>query len=142
MKILFISDVPIQNPTSGSEQVLYQQATGLALEGNSVFAITRENRNFKSIEFNHYGSLQNACYSVNTNKFSRSLLTILKEPPYLFDKFRGAIPFSLAISHQPLTCFSLIQSGKLKKMPLLYICHSPSHLEYELLNEPQLYLSR
>jgi hypothetical protein len=40
MKILFIADVPLDNPTSGSEQVLYQQATGLAEEGIDVYAIT------------------------------------------------------------------------------------------------------
>jgi hypothetical protein len=105
MKILFLSDVPVQNPTSGSEQVLYQQATGLTLEGNSVFAITRANRISESIEFNQYDNVQDACYSVNTNNSFLSLLTILRKPPYLFDKFRNAMPFSLAISHQPLTCF-------------------------------------
>ena len=135
MKILFLSDVPIQNPASGSEQVLYQQATGLALEGNNVFAITRLNRNFKSIEFSQNDNMQDACYSVNTNNSFPALLSILRNPPYLFDNFRNEIPFSLAISHQPLTCFSLILSGKLSEMPLLYVCHSPSHLEYELLNE-------
>jgi glycosyltransferase involved in cell wall biosynthesis len=135
MKILFLSDVPIQNPTSGSEQVLYQQAIGLALEGNSVFAITRVNRISESLEFNQYNNLQDACYGVDINNFFLSLLTILRKPPYLFDKLKNAVPFSLAISHQPLTCFSLILFGKLKSMPLLYVCHSPSHLEYELLNE-------
>ena len=135
MKILFLSDVPFQNPASGSEQVLYQQATGLALEGNSIFAITRANRISESIEFNRYEDVQDACYSVNTENLFLSLLTILRKPPCLFDKLRNAIQFSLAIIHQPLTCFSLILSGKLKEMPLLYVCHSPSHLEYELLNE-------
>ena len=42
MKILFIADVPLENPTSGSEQVLYQQATGLVQQGMDVYAITRQ----------------------------------------------------------------------------------------------------
>ncbi|MBW2346206.1 MAG: hypothetical protein JRF53_19905, partial [Deltaproteobacteria bacterium] len=42
MKILFISDVPLEDPTSGSEQVLHQQAVGLAREGMEVYAITRQ----------------------------------------------------------------------------------------------------
>lgn len=135
MKILFLSDVPIQNPTSGSEQVLYQQATGLAIEGNNVFAITRMNRNFKTIKFTQFNNLQDACYSMNTKNSLPALFSVLRKPPYLFVKLRNAIPFSLAISHQPLTCFSLILSGKLREIPLLYVFHSPSHLEYELLNE-------
>jgi hypothetical protein len=42
MKIIFIADVPLDNPTSGSEQVLYQQAIGMAKEGMDVYAITRQ----------------------------------------------------------------------------------------------------
>ncbi|MBW2032859.1 MAG: hypothetical protein JRI94_04590 [Deltaproteobacteria bacterium] len=42
MKILFIADVPLEEPTSGSEQVLHQQAVGLAREGMEVYAITRQ----------------------------------------------------------------------------------------------------
>lgn len=135
MKILFLSDVPVQNPTSGSEQVLYQQAMGLAQEGNHIVSISRANRFSESIEFSHHGNLQDACYSLNIKNLFFSALTILREPPNLLNNFRNAMPFALAISHQPLTCFSLILSGKLKEMPLVYVCHSPSHLEYELLNE-------
>jgi len=135
MKILFVSDVPIQNPASGSEKVLYQQVTGLASKEDNVLAITRENRKFKSTEFHKYDNLQDACYSVDTNNSFFSLLTILKKPPYLFNKLKNEIPFSLVISHQPLTCFSLILSKKLDQTPFLYVYHSPSHLEYELLND-------
>jgi glycosyltransferase involved in cell wall biosynthesis len=141
MKILLLSDVRIQNPTSGSEQVLYQHATGLGLEGNDVFAITRANQNFAPIEVNKYFNVQDACYSVDTNNLFFGSLAILKRPAYLLDKFKNVGPFSMAISHQPLTCFSLIVSGKLKELPLLYVYHSPSHLEYELFNEGQNHLS-
>jgi hypothetical protein len=40
MNILFVADVSLANPVSGSEQVLYQQAKGLALDGIAVSAIT------------------------------------------------------------------------------------------------------
>jgi hypothetical protein len=99
MKILFLSDVPIQTPASGSEQVLYQQATGLAMKGNNVFTITRMNRNLKSIEFSHNDNMQDVCYSVNTSNSLSALFNILRNPPYLFNNFRNEIPFSLAISH-------------------------------------------
>ena len=127
--------MPLKNPKSGSEQVLYQQATGLASEGNNVFAITRMNSKYRSIEFSQHNGVLDACYSLNTKNSFAALFTILRKSPYLFDKLKNGIPFSLAISHQPLTCFSLILSGKLNKLPLLYVCHSPSHSEYELLND-------
>lgn len=127
--------MPLINPASGSEQVLYHQATGLALEGNYVFAITRMNSDYKSIEFKQYNNVQNACYSLKPKNFFSAILEILREPPHLFDRIKNETSFSIAIAHQPLNCFSLILSGKLKKMPLLYVCHSPSHLEYELNNE-------
>ncbi len=42
MRILFIPDVPLANPTSGSEQVLNQQAPGLTVDWVEFFAITHQ----------------------------------------------------------------------------------------------------
>ena len=88
MKILFISDVPLKNPVSGSEQVLYQQAMGLASKGNNVFAITRMNRKYKSTEFRQYNNVKDASYSLNTKNSFSAILAILREPPHLFDLLR------------------------------------------------------
>ena len=41
MNILFIADVCLEQPTSGAEQVLYQQVKGLANAGVKVWAIAR-----------------------------------------------------------------------------------------------------
>jgi hypothetical protein len=54
MKILFISDVPLENPSSGAEMVLNQQAIGLSDNKSHIFAITRSNEgsfNIKSTKF-------------------------------------------------------------------------------------------
>ena len=42
MKILFVSDVPLEKPASGAEQMLNSQASRLADEDLEVYAITRQ----------------------------------------------------------------------------------------------------
>ena len=140
MNVLFLSDVPIQNPTSGSEQVLNQQSIGLVKLGLNVCTITRINNCRNTAQFSMINGVNDACYSVNPQKTIRSLSTVLKSPPYLFDKFTKQFDISHVIAHQPFTCFSLLLSGKLKNIPLLYVYHSPSHQEYELSNENRKFL--
>lgn len=133
MKILFIADVPLENPTSGSEQVLYQQATALANSGMEVYAITRQpgpppfvNRNVDGV--------QEGCFQASSQDFVKSLFCLLKYPSRFFDQFNQDAPFRAAICHQPLNFMALLARAKLSQLPVLYVFHSPSHEEYLLAN--------
>jgi len=131
MKIIFIADVPLENPTSGSEQVLYQQATGLADEDISVFAITRHAglplRVISDINGVSVGS-----YSASAQNMLRSLFPVVRYPVNFYRRFTQDAPFQTAICHQPFNCFSLLITRKLGHLPFLYVFHSPSHEEYLL----------
>jgi glycosyltransferase involved in cell wall biosynthesis len=126
--------VPLKNPKSGSEQVLNKQATSLSKAGNQIYSITRENKNSRFIKYENYEGINDACYGVNTKSIFDSLLSIMKYPTKVFDKISVETPFSVVIAHQPFTCFSLLCTGRLSNIPLIYIYHSPSHLEYMLSN--------
>jgi glycosyltransferase involved in cell wall biosynthesis len=134
MKVLFIADVPLTDPTSGSEQVLYQQATGLADEDISVFAITRHAglplRVISDINGVSVGS-----YSASAQNMLRSLFPVVRYPVNFYRRFTQDAPFQTAICHQPFNCFSLLITRKLGHLPFLYVFHSPSHEEY-LLSHP------
>jgi glycosyltransferase involved in cell wall biosynthesis len=134
MKVLFIADVPLTDPTSGSEQVLYQQATGLADEDISVFAITRHAglplRVISDINGVSVGS-----YSASAQNMLRSLFPVVRYPVNFYRRFTQDAPFQTAICHQPFNCFSLLITKKLGHLPFLYVFHSPSHEEY-LLSHP------
>jgi glycosyltransferase involved in cell wall biosynthesis len=136
MKILFLSDVPLASPTSGSEQVLYHHAVQLARGGAQVFAITRQEGSARS-GFRKVEHLIEGCYHIEKRHTARALFSIFKEPVKIFNRFRRGGRFQVVVSHQPLTCLALLAAGKLRNMPMIYTFHSPSHEEYELMNRGQ-----
>lgn len=140
MRILFIADVPLGNPTSGSEQVLHQQAMELARQGEEVFAITRQ-EGIPSTIIRNVEGVAEACYSAEKENSFLFLLSVMRDPAKLFGRFTGGGPFNIAICHQPFTCFPLVIAGKLRTTPLIYNFHSPSHEEYLLLH-PKASMSR
>jgi len=135
MKIIFIADVPLDNPTSGSEQVLYQQATGLAHEDISVFAITRHAGSPLTVTSDIKG-VRVGSYGASAENMLRSFIPVARTPAYFYRMFTKDTPFQAAVCHQPFNCFSLFITRKLSDVPFLYIFHSPSHEEY-LLSYPK-----
>jgi glycosyltransferase involved in cell wall biosynthesis len=132
LNILFLSDVPLNHPKSGSEQVLYNQAIGLAKNGEKIFSITRKNRNYTSIKFDDVEGINDACYNVNTKNTFSALMAIFKNPSKLFRKIIGEKRISFVIAHQPLTFFSFLLARKFRLEPVIYIYHSPSHAEFKI----------
>jgi glycosyltransferase involved in cell wall biosynthesis len=133
-KILFIADVPLVNPASGSEQVLNQQAIRLLRQGMDVYAITRQAdtpaRLIRNVEGVHEGS-----YGASAQKIIPSFYSLVKYPAKFYNNFTRNHPFQAVVCHQPFTCFSLLVAGKLAHIPMIYVFHSPSHEEYLLSHE-------
>ena len=134
MKILFIADVPLKNPTSGSEQVLYQQATRLLREGMDVYAITRQTDPPPRLIRNVDGVIEGS-YGASAQKTIPFLYSLVKYPTKFYNNFTRDNPFQAVVCHQPFTCFSLLVAGKLANIPMIYVFHSPSHEEYLLSHE-------
>jgi glycosyltransferase involved in cell wall biosynthesis len=135
MKLLFLSDVSLENPSSGAEQVLNNQAAGLIRKGFNVFAITRQNGSSKSVQYRNVNRIKEACYNAIPKNAFLFLYSILRKPKILFETFIKQGSFRAFVCHQPFTCISLLLNGKLKNSPLIYVFHSPSHEEYLLLGK-------
>ncbi len=134
MKILFISDVPLANPVSGSEQMLNHQALGLAKEGIKVFAITR-NSHRQSVGIKKInGIIEGSYYACPKEKF-RFFFYLLKYPSKFYRRFIQDCPFRVVICHQPLNYCVLFIRKTLRQVPLIYNFHSPSHEEYLLFHK-------
>ena len=134
MKILFLSDVPFANPISGSEQMLHQQATRLAKQDVSVFAITRNSHpSAGGIETTN-GVVEGAYHARPQNVFE-FLFKLIKYPPRFYRGFVQDCPFQVVICHQPLNYCALLNKKSLRQTPLIYNFHSPSHEEYLLTHE-------
>ena len=141
-KILFVADVALQNPSSGSEQVLCNQALGMARSGVNVFAITRQNGSSPTVHRNLNKNIKEACYSALPGNALKFFTSIFKETSRLFKTFSQNELFDAAVCHHPFAYFSLLISGKLKKMPVIHVFHSPTHQEYLLLNEQKSWLRK
>jgi glycosyltransferase involved in cell wall biosynthesis len=131
MKILFVADVSLARPSSGAEQVLYQQATGLAREDMDVLAITRQKGRIDWFVRNIDG-VQEGFYCADPQRLKRFLLTLIKIPSKIYSRFVQDGEFDAVICHQPFTCFALLIQRKLTALPVIYVFHSPSHEEYLL----------
>ncbi|MFX0117368.1 MAG: glycosyltransferase family 4 protein [Candidatus Hodarchaeota archaeon] len=134
MKILFISDVPLNQPSSGSEKMLGWQATELSRRGLDVFAITRQH-NLQDYIVRDVSGVTEASYYGSPQNFFRFIFSLLKYPVKFYRRFVQSSTFNVAISHQPFNSFILLITTKLKRLPLLYNFHSPAHEEYLLVNE-------
>ncbi|MCP4681812.1 MAG: glycosyltransferase family 4 protein [Desulfobacterales bacterium] len=135
MKILFVADVPLENPSSGSEQVLNQQAVGCAQDGMEVYAITRQVGQPPSWTDRTVEGIREVSYHASSQNMIRSFFSLTRYPIKFYRQFKKNIPFHTVICHQPFNLFSLLLRGNIKNIPLLYVFHSPSHEEYLLAHE-------
>jgi glycosyltransferase involved in cell wall biosynthesis len=134
LRILFLADVQLNNPASGSEQVLNHQAVGLAQHGIEVYAITRQ-ADPPMWSIRESAGITEAVYRASAQSIFRSLWSLAYYPLRFYHQFKKDGPFRAVISHQPFTCFSLLTMRRLQNTPLLYVFHSPSHEEF-LLSHP------
>ena len=135
MKVLFVADVNLGDPASGSERVLYHQVWGLAKKDMDVYAITRQQGPFLPYRRNVDGLFEEACYSARTDNIARFFWSLLREPSKLYRLFVRDGPFQAAVCHHPFTYFSLLLMKKLRKVPSVHVFHSPTHQEYFLIHE-------
>jgi glycosyltransferase involved in cell wall biosynthesis len=133
-RVLFLADVPLNNPTSGAEQVLNHQAVGIAQHGIEVCAITRHAGPPMWSMGNSTGVTE-VVYRASAQLIIRSLFSMAYYPLRFYREFQKKGTFRAVISHQPFTCFTLLTMRRLQNTPLLYVFHSPSHEEF-LLSHP------
>lgn len=129
MKLLFISDVPLKDPTSGSEQVLYQQVSALRRQRHDVRAISRSGDPVGE-DIKENGHPEPGNFHADRNDLPGFIAAHLTQPASIYDRFAESGRFDAIICHQPITFFSLVLKKKLKGIPVLYVFHSPSHEEY------------
>ena len=134
MNILFLSDVPLRNPSSGSEQVLNHQALGLFAAGEDVIAITRKSGK-GPVVFENTESVKEGSYYADPGNGFHFFSSTYRHPSEIYKRFNALNNFAITICHQPFTCFALILKKQLWRLPIIYVFHSPSHEEYLLVNK-------
>jgi len=134
MRILFVADTSLENLASGSEQVMFHQASDLAREGIHVHVLARKEGRSPP-EHKKIAGFEEACYSAPTSNIPRFFCSLLKESSKLYNNLIKDGPFLAAVCHHPFTAFALLVKRKLSKIPIVHVFHSPAHEEYFLQHE-------
>lgn len=133
-KILFVSDVSIENVDGGAERVLFEQSTRLAKRGHSIHILTRKLPEHKKNRVTIHG-VKEWRYRLNyhSNDFKFFFDTYFygrKLFNYLQKKYR----FSAINFHQPISSFAVISSPLSHTTNKFYTCHSLSFEEFAIRN--------
>ena len=130
-----MADVSLESPVSGSEQVLFQQASGLASRGLNIQALTRQNGDMPVIRRRIASNAEEWCYSARPQQPFRFLHAAFSNSIRQFDSITEKTDIHAAVCHHPFTYFSLLSTGRVNRIPKIHVFHSPTHIEYFLLNE-------
>jgi len=133
LRVLFVADVSIHNPSSGSERVLFEQSTLLASRGHHVHILTRRLPGHKAHQETIHGVMEWR-YNIdqrNSLLFIRSTLSNCKE---LFEYLHNQYSFDCINFHQPFSALGIIRSPAGRKVKKFYTCHSLSFEEFQSRN--------
>jgi glycosyltransferase involved in cell wall biosynthesis len=135
MNVLFVADTPLASPQSGSERVLFEQAAGLSQKGWAVQALTRQNKEARRQAGREDARFPEIRVGMNTSSVPRFIRAGLQSIPRAFDAVTENAPPDAVVCHHPFNTFFLLIRGRLRRLPVVHVFHSPAHEEYLLANE-------
>ena len=142
LKILFVSDVSIQEVIGGAERVLFEQTTRLAARGHDVHILTRRLPAHQS-ESAVIQNVREWRYRVNQKNAIFFFTSTLRNCKRLFETLSKANDFDCINFHQPFSAFAVMRSGSCEKIRKVYTCHSIAFEEYASRNaKPQSFFKR
>jgi glycosyltransferase involved in cell wall biosynthesis len=129
LKILFVSDVSIQDVIGGAERVLFEQTTRLAARGHDVHILTRRLPSHRSDD-DVIQNVREWRYRVNQDNAISFFASTLRNGKKLFETVSKANNFDCINFHQPFSAFAVMRSDSSKKIKKVYTCHSIAFEEY------------
>jgi glycosyltransferase involved in cell wall biosynthesis len=129
VKILFVSDVSVQDVIGGAERVLYEQTTRLAARGHDVHILTRRLSAHRSDD-EVIQNVREWRYRVNQDNAVSFFTSTLRNGKRLFETLSKANNFDCINFHQPFSAFAVLRSDLCKKVRKVYTCHSLAFEEY------------
>ena len=129
MKILFVSDVSIQDVIGGAERVLYEQTTRLAARGHDIHILTRRLPAHQS-DCAVIRNVREWRYRVNQDNAVFFFASTLRNGKRLFETISKANNFDCINFHQPFSAFAVMKSASCKNIRKVYTCHSLAFEEY------------
>jgi glycosyltransferase involved in cell wall biosynthesis len=142
LRILFVADVSISNPSSGSERVLFEQSTLLRKRGHHVHILTRRLPWHRANHELIHGVTEWR-YDVNRRNglcFLRSILVNCKKR---YEELQETFSYDWLNFHQPLSALGVMRSHASRQVRKVYTCHSLSFEEFQSRNpRPKDFIGR
>lgn len=133
MKLLFVSDVSIQEVIGGAERVLYEQTTRLARRGHDVRLLTRYLADHRAAS-QLISGVEEWRYEIDPRGSIAFLLATLRNAKTAFKRIAGAHPIDLINIHQPFSAYPLLSEPTARGIKKIYTCLSFAFEEYQSRN--------
>jgi len=133
LKILFVADVSISKPSSGSERVLFEQSTLLRKRGHHVHILTRRLPGHTASQEVIQGVTEWR-YDINQGNSLSFIRSILVNCRKLFEFLQSKFSYDCLNFHQPFSALAVIRSPASTQVKKLYTCHSLSFEEFRSRN--------
>jgi len=134
VKILLLAEVSVANVSGGAERVLRQQALGLAAKGHVVRVLTR-----MPVEGDAWrveaGGITEIRFAVNRRNAVSFFISTRRNIKHAWSALvREWVP-DVIVAHQALP--TLAGPGRFSRIPVVYVCLSLAHEEFETRNNPE-----
>jgi glycosyltransferase involved in cell wall biosynthesis len=131
MNIVLVAEVSIAQVIGGAERVLREQALGLASRGHAVQVLTRMRTDDDTV-FQKVGEIAETRYAVDRRNAIRFFLSSLRNAKRAWKLLIGRQLPDVIMLHQSLPGLALGVSAA----PIIYVCLSLAHEEFESRNRP------
>ncbi len=134
MKVLLLAEVSVANISGGAERVLHQQALGLATKGHAVRVLTR-----MPVEGDpsrvEVGGITEIRFAVNRRNAASFFFSTLRNIKHAWSALvREWVP-DVIVAYQALPALAV--HGRRLRIPVVYLCLSLAHEEFETRNNPR-----
>lgn len=134
MKILLLAEVSGANISGGAERVLRQHALGLAAKGHVVRILTRLPVEGDPL-YVEVGGITEIRFAVNRRNAVSFFFSTLRNVKHAWSALvREWIP-DVIVAHQALPALAV--PGRTSRIPVVYVCLSLAHEEFETRNNPR-----
>lgn len=133
LKLLFVTDVSMQEVIGGAERVLYEQCTRLVKRGHEVHVLTRRLPSHQTAS----ETLDGVCewrYAVDRSSGPSFFTSTLRNGRQLFESLQNGAPFDIVNFQQPFSAYAMIRSRTSHQIPKVYTCFSFAFEEYRSRN--------
>jgi glycosyltransferase involved in cell wall biosynthesis len=133
LKLLFVTDVSIEEVIGGAERVLFEQCARLAKKGHEVHVLTRKLPSH-DCDSEAIAGVHEWRYAVDPSNGFSALATTLRNGRRLFEAIQNEVSFDVLHLQMPFSAYAVLRSRLSRGIPKVYTCFSFAFEEFRSRN--------